>query len=60
MLKFEHCEAEFTRMDNLKMHMKKQQILEKAKSNPVSECSIDKEEVEKTLMVQVFRKIYMH
>ena len=49
MLKCEYCEAEFTRRDNLKRHMKKHQILENAKNNHVSECSIDKEEVEKEM-----------
>ena len=37
------------RGDNLKRHMEKHKILEKAKNNHVSICSIDKEEVEKEM-----------
>ena len=45
------CSICFKKMrgDNLKRHMEKHKILEKAKNNHVSICSIDKEEVEKEM-----------
>ena len=45
------CDICFKKMrgDNLKRHMEKHKILEKAKNNHVSICFIDKEEVEKEM-----------
>ena len=46
------CNICFKKMcsDNLKRHMEKHKILEKAKNNRVAKCSINEEEVEKRLM----------